>query len=330
MQIEIRKSFYKNIQCVLFESENLTIVVIPEQGGKIQSIRNKKTNMEYLYQSPWKKYNEATYDSSYLKGEFSGFDEMFPTITECYYPLFPWKGIMIPDHGEVWSQPWEYELQSCSIVLRIHGVRFPYTLEKKIEFVKEQIIKISYKVTNHSNYDFNYIWAAHPLFNCTETTRLILPGSIDRVINTVPGERLGGFGNIHSWPITSSEDKRVIDLSKIGPEEWGCYEKYYAVGKVLDGWCGFHDEMTGEFIGLSYPADKVPYLGVWVNQGGYANQYNAALEPCTGALDCIDTAIQWNQSSVLKARETSEWFLNLTFENVKQVIGIDSAGNVIV
>ena len=66
----------------------------------------------------------------------SGFDEVFPSIESCYYPVEPWEGVKVPDHGEVWSLPWRYEVHEDSVDLSVHGVRFPYRLQKKIHFVK--------------------------------------------------------------------------------------------------------------------------------------------------------------------------------------------------
>ena len=90
----------------------------------------------------------------------------------------PWKGIKIPDHGEVWSIPWDYRIENNSVLLNVYGVRFPYRLERKIEFIKESSIRISYKAINLSNFDFKFIWAAHPLFNCNENTKIIIPKSV--------------------------------------------------------------------------------------------------------------------------------------------------------
>ena len=41
---------------------------------------------------------------------------------------------------------------------------------------------------------------------------------------------------------------------------------------------------------FSYPKEKVPYLGIWINNDGYYKQRNVALEPCTAAPDAIDMA----------------------------------------
>jgi hypothetical protein len=97
-------------------------------------------------------------------------------------------------------------------------------------------------------------------------------------------------------------------------------------GNMTEGWCALRDSVTGDTIGLSYPVDKLPYFGIWVNEGGYKNQYNVAPEPSTGALDRLDIAKQWNKVCVLKAKSEYTWYLNLTFDTVQQINQIDADG----
>lgn len=328
MNTTVYESKYKDQKCIVLDNKKLVVKILPSSGGKIQSIFDIKKNKEYLYQSPWENYKKSEYDTLFEAGEFSGFDEMFPTISECYYPSDPWRGIKVPDHGEVWSIPWDYRIENNCIITSVYGVRFPYQLERKVEFIKDNSIRISYKATNLSNFDFEFLWAAHPLFNISENTRILLPQSVQQIINTVPNKRLGDFGAIHSWPITHTPDGQEYDMSKVSLESSKLYEKYYVLGKIKEGWCALHDSKNGDVIGLSYPVAKVPYLGLWINEGGYASQYNAALEPCTGALDRIDTAKQWNQIGIIKAKEEVHWFLNLVFGNTDFVSYIDEEGSI--
>jgi len=314
----IYESYYKDRKCLVLENETLCIRILPDCGGKIQSIYNKSKMKEYLYQSPYKQFKPPVYDSSYVDADFSGFDEMFPTISECYYPKGPWRGTRIPDHGEIWSVPWEYKLEQEAIFMAVYGVRFPYRFEKRIQFIQENTIQLSYKVINLSSFDFDFIWAAHPLFNCNENMVIVAPDSMHQIINTAPGEILGSFGTVHEWPVTHMPDGKEYDISLIRSESSKSCKKFYALGKVKEGWCALHDKKNGDVIGLSYPISQVPYLGFWINEGGCCGQYNVALEPCTGALDRLDTAVQWNQAAVLEAGSEYEWYLNMTFDNAYQ------------
>jgi hypothetical protein len=65
-------------------------------------------------------------------------------------------------------------------------------------------------------------------------------------------------------------------------------------------------------IGLVWPASQVPYLGVWVNEGGWSDQYNVAPEPATAAMDRVDFSKALGMNSVLGSGETRQWWLTIS------------------
>ena len=90
----------------------------------------------------------------------------------------------MPDHGEVWSIPWEYEATEKQVKLSVEGVRFPYVLQKSV-YLEESTLHQEYRVENQSDADFDYIWAAHPLFNTSEGMKLIVPKGMHSIVNAV-------------------------------------------------------------------------------------------------------------------------------------------------
>ena len=81
-------------------------------------------------QRPEPAYKLQPFDGDYVAGECSGLDDMFPTIDACYYDRFPWQGVKMADHGEVWSLAWEAQAQGDCLHFGVNGVRFPYRLEE--------------------------------------------------------------------------------------------------------------------------------------------------------------------------------------------------------
>lgn len=326
MKISISHVKHKNVNALLMESDLLAITIIPESGAKIQSIYDKDRQKEVLYQSGREEFRKSTYGAKFESGDVSGFDEIFPSIDECFYPTCPWIGIPVPDHGEVWALPWDYEVDENSITLSVYGVRFPYRIEKKVKFLRDNCFRLSYKAFNLSNFDFDFIWSPHPYFVCEENTRVVLPPSVKKVISTCSlDNKLGDYGTIHPWPITETSTGEEYDISDVlHPKYAGKCEKFYAVNKPLEGWCALHNTLSGETIGLSYPSDRLPYLGVW--EGIINDKYVTALEPVTGALDRLDMARLAGKAGVIKARSNYEWFLNLTFDTVNEINDIDQDG----
>ena len=190
---------YKDVRCVVLENDLMRVIVIPEFGSKIASIIYKPLSHELLWQRQGEKYRRTKYGDPYLEGEVSGFDELFPSISRCYYESFPWQGTEIPDHGEVWSVPWKLEVQKNSLQLGCYGVRFPYRLTKKLNLTDGSLL-ITYCLENLSYFPLDYVWAAHPLFVAEQGMEIAVPKGMKSIINCVNTTRLGRYGNRYSFP----------------------------------------------------------------------------------------------------------------------------------
>ena len=81
---------------------------------------------------------------------------------------------------------------------------------------------------------------------------------------------------------------------------------------------------------MSYPVEKVPYLGMWVNEGGWEGQYNIAPEPATGGMDRVDAAKIWGMNSVLKGNEYYEWYLNISVSEGEKACKIKENGEFVI
>jgi galactose mutarotase-like enzyme len=312
---------YKDVNAVILENDSLKVTLLAEIGSKIASIIYKPLNYEALWQNPGKRYKRTNYGDSYPAGEFSGFDEMFPSISRCFYENSPWAGVEIPDHGEVWSIPWQYSIEKDHVALEVKGVRLPYKLCKKV-FLEDNRIRIEYQATNLSDNDMDFIWAAHPLFNTSKGMEFIVPAGMNKIVNAVPGKRLPDYGKTYDFPITQLADGSKFNLAVVPEKNDYGYQKYYFVGKVTEGWCIIYNPARKLNIGLSFPKEKVPYLGMWLNEGGWDGQYNIAPEPATAAMDSITAAKLWQASSVLKAGQKIDWHLNIDFKEVKKLTSI--------
>lgn len=311
MKTIIRDTRYKGIDAVSLENEKLSVLVIPKSGGKIQSIYDKIQGREYLFQSNKPVYALSKYDSPYGMGDASGFDEVFPSIEACFYPHAPWKGTAIPDHGEVWALPWNCVQEGEMLALDVYGVRFPYRLSKRIQLTDRGGVLIQYEAVNQSPFDFRFIWAPHLLLTCDPDTEIVLPPSVRQVMSTCSVDnKLGRFGTVHSWPLTNVKGE-PYRIDRVYPKYPGKCEKYYAVDQLAEGWCALRNRSTGHAIGVRFPLQAVPYLGIW--EGIVNEEYVTALEPCTGSLDDLSTAVQWDRAGLLSAHSRHRWYLELRF-----------------
>ena len=69
---------------------------------------------------------------------------------------------------------------------------------------------------------------------------------------------------------------------------------------------------AGLAVRLAFPIQEAPYLGMWVNEGGWNGHYNVAPEPAAGAMDRVDAAKRRSMNSVLRARESKTWWLRIS------------------
>ncbi len=316
---------YKDQNAVILDNGKIRATILPDWGAKTISLVHKGLGVETLWQNSSPAFSPTGYGDPYDKGEFAGFDEMFPSISRCFYESPPWAGAEVPDHGEVWTIPWEHTLERDSVSFTVRGVRFPYVLKKTMSLEGDRLVA-RYAAANQSGFPFDFIWAAHPLFIASEGMKFIVPAGMNRIVNAVPGEPLGGYGERYDFPVARRVDGREIRLDRVPRRNDRGYQKYWFAGPVTEGWCLLRDDGKTLTIGMSWPAEKVPYLGMWLNEGGLAGQYNIAPEPATGAMDRIDFATMWGMGSRLAPGETREWHLVITVAEGREPRGMTERG----
>lgn len=309
----IYPSQYKDQPAILLESDLIRAQFLPSIGSKMCSLIYKPLGRELMVQNPSEKYLIEPYDGVYVDGECSGFDEMFPTIDECYYESYPWAGTKIPDHGEVWSLKWDHLVQGEQLSMSTYGVRFPYKLEKVVSFTAPHILHTRYNLTNLSNFDFDFMWAAHTMINLEENVELVLPSGVQSVNSVSTNGTIGRYGDEAMWPQFKTADGTLRDLSKLRPKNTQAAEKYFVKGKMPEGWCALKYHQSGFSMALSFPVDRVPYLAVLPNEGGWRDMYNIFLEPATATFDRLDLARKRQEYSTVKAHSTYEWHLDISF-----------------
>lgn len=311
LKIEAR---YKDQPAISIESSDLAAQFLPGIGAKLCSLVYKPLGLELLVQRPEPVYRVAPYDGNYVaQGECSGLDDMFPSIDACFYEHYPWRGTPIPDHGEVWSIPWDLQAEADRLHFAVHGVRFPYRLERQVSFAEPGSLRFDYRLSNLSNFDFDFMWAAHPMFYLEEGARLILPPGVEKVVTTLSysGE-LGTYGDVFPWPAFTSPSGQARDLRRVRPKAARDAEKYFVKGRMPEGWCAVTFPRSDLTLALSFPVEQVPYLGVLPNEGGWQDLYNIFLEPATAPMDRLDVAHLRREVSTVAARGMVEWYLNIT------------------
>lgn len=307
---------------LVLEDDLYRLLILPQVGGKMASLVYRPTGVEFIWRNPDRPFRPPQYGAPFGAYDISGFDECFPNIAEGPYPDDPWKGTPLADHGEMWCTPWEWEWSAGRLHLWNYGVRLPYRLDKWLSRAGRSV-QLDYQLTNLSPFRFRYIWSAHPLFAARPGMRILLPEGIKvRVDSSIAG-RLGPLCTEHPWPHTRDTAGRAVDLSRVqsGAEGWG--DKLYTT-RLSQGYCALWHPPSGDFVGFTFAPEQVPYVGVWINQGGWPAEdkpcFNVALEPCLGYPDRLDIAALREEIASVAAKGTQQWRVKLQAGRATEVL----------
>ena len=109
-----------------------------------------------------------------------------------------------------------------------YGVRFPYHLEKWVSFAAENILRLDYRLTNLSAFDFDFLWAAHMMINLEEGVELVLPSDVSTIAHTFSmNAPFGQYGEEFDWPVARLKDGNSYDLRLLKPKSARQAYKYY-------------------------------------------------------------------------------------------------------
>lgn len=307
---------YADWPALALANERVSLIILPDIGGKIVSLRLKPSSPEFLWQDATRPYRRPVYGDDFGNYDASGFDECFPTIASCVYPDEPWRNVDVPDHGELWCMPWRYELaDERTIYLHAYGVRFPYHFERWITLHDDACITFRYRLTNLSPFPLKSIWSAHPLFAAQEGMRLLLPGSPQMRLAHIIGNRLRGqVMQEYVWPWLVGPDGEPVDYSRIESPAVCANEKVY-IDAPPAGWCALFRPESHDYIAWRFCPQKTPFLGVCINHGGWppsgAAGFWVALEPCSGWPDRLDHATTGGTCQQIDGWASEEWSLCL-------------------
>jgi galactose mutarotase-like enzyme len=305
---------FKGIEAVQLENDQLRCIFLPSYGSKLVSLYDKTAEYEWLFQAKGEILKKPDYGAKFSDYDSSGFDEVFPSIDPCYHPTFNKN---VPDHGELWALEWRWKWRDGQLTFYVEGKEFPYQVKKKVR-LKENGLIIEYCIKNMSSQTFPFIWTPHALLNMNEYTSIDIPSNLTEIMTVEhKSGHLGKWGTRHPFPITISRSTgEQIDLSKMVTNETIACEKYYFTEELDEGLCATRQEDIGKKLIYRYPSEKIPYLGVWITNGGYRGDYNFALEPCTGIYDDLYVAMKIKKVSEIPPNGNYEWLFSIEIEEI--------------
>jgi hypothetical protein len=293
----------------VLESALMRVEVAPAAGGKFVSLRSKRTGMEWLL-PPLRPYDQASTEAGFELWDGGGFDECLPTVAPT---------TAAPDHGEVWRHAWNEEPTGEGILLRTTALGGAITFAR-LAYVDGASLVLKYSVENRGDASRNLLYCAHPLLHVQASDRILLPAEVCSVaVEGSAGDRLGRRGDRIAWPSPESGE----DLSIVGLPDGLQADKLFA-GPLADGWCALLRPSIDEGIEITFDADVLPWLGLWICRAawpdtGAAKQYTVAFEPASAPTDSLAEAERTGTAWRLAPGERREWTLRFRLVTAREI-----------
>lgn len=293
---------FKDREAVSVESATLKATFLPKDGAKMVSLIRKKDGKELLAVKSGKIYRTLAYDGDYVSSECSGFDDMFPTVDPYTPSTGAYQGITYPDHGETCRIPYEASVEGDTVVFRAQSRLFPIRYEKRV-LVKDEALVLAYDVENFGEHSFDFLWAGHIMLQGEDGMTLITPFADD-----APTEMM--FSPKDADTSVFPKDRLMGYSAGVG----AAY-KFYYTEPMKEGYFGVKYR-NGERLLFELDEKKLPYLGIWLNNGEFQDIYTVTPEPCTVPFDAPDRAARRGLTSVIAPRTSFSFEIKITAKEI--------------
>jgi galactose mutarotase-like enzyme len=306
-----------NERVCLLKSSELSVQVVPAEGGRISSLKSLHSGMEFLTLSRRRgQYPQSGFEARVQDGPCAGIEECLPTVGLSGSET---EGGPAPDHGDFWQLPWQLRVGSDTHA-SMAAVGFSRTLRfNKNLTLQRNTLRVAYTVKNVGSAAQSFLYACHPLFAISAGDRVLLPYEIRELrLDYSKGDRLGAAGSIISWPATKSGVRLDVTLGA----QAGTAEMFYTP-RLQDGLSGIYREASAQVLEVSFDTQRLPFLGLWLCYGGWPSdgeeprQYAVALEPTTSPCNNLVNAQRTNTAISLETGETYEWEILFTVRKAR-------------
>lgn len=292
---------YKNREAVIVTSSTLRAMFLPSDGCKLTSLTRLNDGSELMVTKPGEEYKVLEYNGSYVNSECSGFDDMFPTVDPYTPAEGNCAGVTYPDHGETCRIPFKVSEKDGKITFYAHSKIFPIGYEKTVYSSDDGSIVMEYRYINESGEEFPFLWAGHIMLRGEDGMRVLTPFSDD-----VSTEDMFASKRECNDPLPKD---RLIGYEK----GIGVSHKFYYLEKMPEGYFGLSYPDGGRLM-FNFDRKKLPYLGIWFNNGQFQDGYSITPEPCTVPFDSPGKAADRGYTSIIPAGGEFTFTINIRME----------------
>ncbi len=295
---------YKGTRALILENEDLCVVTLPDYGAKVLEFRLKKSGRDLLYHNPRVEIRPPVYGVNVDNWWHGGIDECIPTGHTSIH-----RGEEYAPLGEVWSLPWQFEIESetteeATVHLWRPTVIAPLLVERWMTLRDHgSVLELRHQISNVGYSEFEFLWGIHPGLAINPSSRIDIPQSKVIIDESFPNNRLGPRGQSYRWPYAKTKSGETVDMRVVQPPERQTWDLHYAT-EFDEGWLAVTDASAKLGFGMAFPKEFFKSVWLWLVYGGWRGLYCAAVEAWTGYPAKLDEAVRAGVHSSLKAGES--------------------------
>ncbi len=315
---------YRGLRAVVIENRRLRVVVLPDLGGKVWSIRDKDRDRELLWQNPRVPPSSAPFGARYDDWFSGGWDELFPNDGPVLL-----DGQPLPDHGEWWARPCAWRIEDEPGVVRVRlsgfGVVTPHRWERTLEVRDgERMLRCATTIANEGFAPLPFLWRIHPALPATPGSRIEIPS--DRVVvesAASPGLDPRPF----TWPLAPTSDGGVANLG-VCPEPGKDRALLAYATRLRAGWCALTGA-DGVGVGFAFDPAVIDTVTLFATFGGWRGLHTVLLEPGVGWPYDLDVARANGSARMLAPGEATTFAITMVaYDGIGRVEDISHDGEV--
>lgn len=285
---------------IVLKNTVIRVSIDPACGGKITSLRDLRSDREWLWKNPYLRTTKASYGCSYVAElDSGGWDEIFPSVSPCQLLAFT-----IPDHGDLVSLSWQLIDSGPQHLEMAVSARFaPCRFTRRLELDGE-MLHVSYRLENLGAEAIPWMWCVHPLIAIEPGMRIELPPG-------TPMRTTGGVGIEPGLSMGWPQAPGLPSLDVIPPISAGYAVKMFTTTNEIEKVRIIAND--GQ-LQLCWDRNEIPFLGLWLNYGAWSGcgsppYFNLGLEPSTAPFDSLAEALQEKAARILEPGEVCGWSL---------------------
>lgn len=299
---------------ITLENKNLLVKISRGRGARVEHFIDRHTGKDWVWKYSPELKKELHELDGFDENWEGGWEEVFPNDAPVEINQFK-----LTDHGELWRRTWELipSEDPNEAVFELECETYPVIIQKKF-LLKENELKIDYKIESRAAMDLPFIFKFHPALAIEPGDEFHMPGSYMEPV-ALGFSRLLGIDKKTVFPIGVAQSGEYVNIQRALPED-GHSREFVRLSDLEEGMCAVFNPGTGTRLTFQFPKDKFPYVWLFQSYGGFNGHYVSMLEPTNAGHYDLGEAHKNQQCGEIRPGEKLDFSLSLKLESSDMMI----------